>query len=167
MKETTIAELNRTDKERFVDALDGVYEESPWVPERAYAERPFDSVNDVATTLKAVVREASYDQKLMLLRAHPDLGEQTEMTDASEAEQASAGLNHLSPELYEAFQQLNQQYRDRFGFPFIKAVKGQSAKTIREAMEQRVTHSQDEEFNTALEEVHTIARQRLDDTLVA
>jgi 2-oxo-4-hydroxy-4-carboxy-5-ureidoimidazoline decarboxylase len=167
MRNTTVAKLNKADKKQFVDALDEVYEESPWVPERAYADRPFNSIDDVAATLESVVREASYDQKLALLRAHPDLGEQTEMTDASEAEQASAGLDQLSPELYNTFQRLNRQYRERFGFPFIKAVKGHSPKEIREAMEQRVTHSQAEEFNTALAEVHAIARLRLNNTLIA
>jgi 2-oxo-4-hydroxy-4-carboxy-5-ureidoimidazoline decarboxylase len=167
MQNPTVAKLNKADKKQFVDALAEVYEESPWVPERAYQDRPFNSIDDVAATLESVVREASYDQKLALLRAHPDLGEQTEMTDASEAEQASAGLDQLSPELYKTFQRLNRQYRERFGFPFIKAVRGHSPKEIREAMEQRVTHSQAEEFNTALAEVHAIARLRLNNTIIA
>ena len=165
MRDTTIAELNEFDKKSFVQVLGGVYEESPWVAERAYAGQPFESVSDVATALEAVVRDASHDQKLGLLRAHPDLGEQTEMTDASEAEQASAGLDQLRPELYSAFQRLNEQYRDRFGFPFIMAVKNESPEAIRAAMEQRVTHSEQEEFETALSEVHKIARLRLDDII--
>jgi len=163
MREATIAEINESDKGSFVEILGGVYEESPWVAERAYSERPFESVNDVATTLGGVVQDASRERKLSLLRAHPDLGERTEMTDASEAEQASAGLDQLSPTLYETFQRLNEQYRDRFGFPFIMAVKNESAEAIRDAMEQRVEHSRPEEFDTALTEVHKIARLRLDD----
>ncbi|MDS0261109.1 2-oxo-4-hydroxy-4-carboxy-5-ureidoimidazoline decarboxylase [Haloarcula sp. S1CR25-12] len=163
MPDTNIAELNELDRDRFVAVLGGVYEESPWVARGAYADQPFESVTDVATALEAVVRDASHERRLELLRAHPDLGEQTEMTDASAAEQSSAGLDQLRPELYEEFQRLNDLYRDRFGFPFIMAVKNESPEAIRAAMEQRVEQSEQEEFETALSEVHKIARLRLDD----
>jgi len=163
MRDTNIAELNELDRDSFVEVLGGVYEASPWVARGAHADQPFESVSDVATALEAVVRDASHERRLELLRAHPDLGEQTEMTDASAAEQSSAGLDQLRPELYEEFQRLNDLYRDRFGFPFIMAVKNESPEAIRAAMEQRVEQSEQEEFETALSEVHKIARLRLDD----
>jgi 2-oxo-4-hydroxy-4-carboxy-5-ureidoimidazoline decarboxylase len=112
-----------------------------------------------------VVENASREAKLALLRAHPDLGDQTEMTDESEKEQASAGLDRLSPEQYDAFERLNDQYRDRFGFPFIMAVKGADPDAIQAAMERRVEHTESEEFRTALDQVHEIARLRLEDRL--
>jgi 2-oxo-4-hydroxy-4-carboxy-5-ureidoimidazoline decarboxylase len=165
MSELTIETLNRTDRETFVDALGDVYEHSPWVAERARSERPFDSVDELHDAMARAVRDASRERKLGLLRAHPDLGDRTEMTDASEEEQAAAGLDQLSREQYEAFQRLNERYRDAFGFPFIMAVRGESPEAIRTAMEQRVEHSESEEFRTALDEVHTIARLRLDERL--
>jgi 2-oxo-4-hydroxy-4-carboxy-5-ureidoimidazoline decarboxylase len=167
MSELTIEELNQTDKETFVDILGSVYEHSPWVAERTWSEQPFSSIDDVHESMESAVRNVSREEKLQLLRAHPDLGERTEMTEASQREQASAGLDQLSPSQYEAFQQLNETYREKFGFPFIIAVKDESPDTIRKAMEERVDHSKSEEFQTALNEVHTIARFRLEELLVS
>ena len=167
MKELTVAELNEVDSETFVDTLGGIYETSPWVAERASEARPFDSVDEIQETMKRVVQNATREKKLELLRAHPDLGERTKMTDASKKEQASAGLDQLSEEQYEAFQRLNEQYREKFGFPFIMAVKNESTEVIREAMERRVEQSNSAEFQTAIEEVHTIARFRLEELLTS
>jgi 2-oxo-4-hydroxy-4-carboxy-5-ureidoimidazoline decarboxylase len=117
--------------------------------------------------MRQAVQNASHDNQLELLQAHPDLGEQTEMTDASREEQASAGLDQLSREQYEAFQRLNETYRDTFGFPFIMAVKGASPDVIQATMEDRVDNSESKEFQTALDEVHEIARLRLDELLTS
>lgn len=163
MSERTITDLNDLDDDAFVDELSGVYEHSPWVAERVASARPFETVSDLRTDMARVVREAAEARQLELLRAHPDLGEQTEMTDASEAEQSSAGLDELSPEQYETFQRLNEQYRRRFEFPFIMAVEGASPDEIQAAMETRVDNDETTEFRTALEQVNEIARLRLDD----
>lgn len=166
MSVSTLEELNRVDATVFVDVLGDTYESSPWVAEQAASDRPFSSVDDLRERMATVVREATQERKLELLCAHPDLGEQTEMTDASKAEQASAGLDELSPAQYETFQRLNETYRDRFGFPFIMAVKGATPDEIQSAMETRVENTEAEEFQTALAEVHEIARLRLEDRLV-
>ncbi len=166
MAEIQFAELNEAGKKQFVDALGSVYEESPWVARRSWSERPFRSVEGLRAAMRETVAAASEEKRLALLRAHPDLGEQTEMTDASEAEQSSAGLDELSPAQYETFQRLNDRYREKFGFPFIMAVKNATPDGIQAAMERRVKNSESEEFRTALDEVHEIARLRLDDLLV-
>ena len=165
MAELILEELNEMDRTSFVDTLGSVYETSPWVAEQAWSDRPFDSIDAVHESMKRIVENASREQKLELLRAHPDLGEQTELTDASREEQASAGLDQLSRNQYEAFQQLNETYREKFEFPFIMAVKGASPDIIQETMESRVDNSVTEEFQTALDEVHEIARLRLDELL--
>jgi len=165
MTDLTLEELNQADRDSFVERLGSVYEHSPWVAERAWTDRPFDSVDDLHASMKRVVEDADRERRLELLRAHPDLGERTEMTDASVEEQASAGLDQLTPDQYEAFQRLNERYRDAFGFPFIMAVRDESPDAIREAMEERIEHSRPEEFRTAIDEVHTIARLRLDEWL--
>ena len=163
MSDLTLDDLNEADERTFVDALGDVYEASPWVAERVIGDRPFSSVDDLHERMAGAVRDASEERKLELLRAHPDLGEQTEMTDASEQEQASAGLDELHPERYETFQRLNETYRDQFGFPFIMAVKGGSPDEIQAAMEARIDNSESEEFRTALDHVHEIARLRLEE----
>ena len=165
MTDLTLEELNRADRDSVVERLGDVYEHSPWVAERAWTDRPFDSVADLHASMKRVVEDADRERRLELLRAHPDLGERTEMTDASVEEQASAGLDQLTPDQYEAFQRLNERYRDAFGFPFIMAVRDESPDAIRKAMEERVEHSRAEEFRTAIDEVHTIARLRLEERL--
>lgn len=163
MNEYSLEELNEADEGTFVAALGDVYESSPWVAERVAADRPFASVEGLHDHMAGAVDDASEERKLELLRAHPDLGEQTEMTDASETEQASAGLDELQPDQYETFQRLNETYRDRFGFPFIMAVKGASPDEIQAAMEARIDNAEPEEFRTALEQVHEIARLRLEE----
>lgn len=142
-----------------------MYEESPWVAAQSWSERPFDSITDLQETLRRTVAKSAHETQLALLRAHPDLGEQTEMTDASAAEQSSAGLDELNPTQYETFQRLNQTYRDRFGFPFIMAVKDETPDAIQAAMERRIENSEADEFQTALNEVHKIAEIRLADLL--
>lgn len=156
-----MSEINRADNSVFVNLLGGVYEESAWVAERAWSNRPFDDIDELHSAMRDVVEDTARERQLELLRAHPDLGEQTEMTDASVEEQASAGLDQLSSEQYAAFQRLNERYRDNFGFPFIMTVRDETPDAIRAAMGERLEHSPAEEFTTALEEVHTIARLRL------
>ncbi|ELY63308.1 2-oxo-4-hydroxy-4-carboxy-5-ureidoimidazoline decarboxylase [Natrinema versiforme] len=163
MAELTIDEINHLDEAAFVDELDDIYEHSPWVAERICSERPFASLAELRDAMKQAVDDASRETKLELLRSHPDLGDQTGITESSAEEQASAGLDQLSPEMYEAFQRLNERYLERFGFPFIMAVRDESPETIREAMERRIEHSEADEFRTALAEVHTIARFRLEE----
>jgi 2-oxo-4-hydroxy-4-carboxy-5-ureidoimidazoline decarboxylase len=165
MTERSLERLNQAEKRTFVDVLGSVYENSPWVAERTWSERPFSSVGELQETMERTVEDASREKKLELLRAHPDLGENTEMTDASEEEQASAGLDDLSPELYDAFQRLNEEYQSKFGFPFIVSVKDERAEAIKEAMDGRVENSKSDEFCTALNEVHEIAEIRLKELL--
>lgn len=163
MSQVELTDINQAGRSAFVEMLGDVYEESPWVAERTAPERPFDSVEALREAMRTTVAEATDEEQLALLRAHPDLGEQTEMTDASESEQSAAGLDELGPDQYETFQRLNDRYRETFGFPFIMAVKNETPDTIQAAMEERVEHSESTEFRTALDEVHEIARLRLEE----
>jgi len=161
MGDVTLEEVNQFDREKFVEVLGRIYEKSAWVAEQTWSDRPFGSVEELHGAMRQTVDQSSRDAKLELLRAHPDLGEQTDMTDASEEEQASAGLDELHPEQYEAFERLNERYREKFGFPFIMAVKDETPNAIQAAMEERVEQTRSVEFDIALEQVHKIARFRL------
>jgi 2-oxo-4-hydroxy-4-carboxy-5-ureidoimidazoline decarboxylase len=163
MNQVELTAINHAERGEFIDLLGDIYEESPWVANQCVAERPFASVAELRETMRRTVEDATHDEQLALLRAHPDLGEQTEMTDASESEQAAAGLDELGPEQYETFQRLNDRYREQFGFPFIMAVKNETPDTIQAAMERRVDHSEEAEFQAAMDEVHKIAELRLDE----
>jgi 2-oxo-4-hydroxy-4-carboxy-5-ureidoimidazoline decarboxylase len=161
----TLEQLGRTSRREFVGALGDVFEHSPWVAEAVFDGGPFASVEALHAAMSRVVREAPRDAQLALLRAHPDLAGRAAragaMTAASVAEQASAGLDRLSDEEYERFTRLNAGYRERFGFPFIIAVRRQTRAGILAAFERRLAQPLDREIETALGEVFEIARLRL------
>jgi 2-oxo-4-hydroxy-4-carboxy-5-ureidoimidazoline decarboxylase len=141
-----------------------LFEHSSWVEERADA-RP--SSGDRHADLMAVVAEASDEERLALIRAHPELAGKAAidrtLTDASAAEQASAGLDRLSPEEYEQFHRLNSAYRERFGIPFIICVRLTDKAGILAAMEERLAHSFGDEIATAIAEIGKITKLRLED----
>lgn len=142
-----------------------LFEHSPWVEARADA-RP--SSGDRHADLMAVVHEATPDEQLALIRAHPELAGKAAidrtLTDASAGEQASAGLDRLTPAEYERFHTLNAAYRARFDFPFIICVRLTDKTGILAAMEQRLDHDRDEEVATAIAQIGEIVRLRLADT---
>jgi len=154
-------------KERdFVRRYAGIYEHSTWVAEKA-APLVDDSadVDVIARVMADCVDNASRERQLALIRAHPDLAGKAavagELTDDSESEQASAGLDRCSPEEYARFQALNRAYRRKFDFPFVMAVRNCTRKQILAAFESRLENDYDEEFENALLEIHKIARMRL------
>jgi len=113
--------------------------------------------------MKIEVEHASREEQLALLRAHPDLGANAQISQASVEEQAGAGLDRLTPREYAELRRLNAAYRDKFGFPFLYAVKGSTRHDILKALAQRVEGAPDEEFRVALEQVYRIARFRLEE----
>jgi len=163
--------LNRMDAGAFTATLGGVFENSPWVASSAWNARPFDSVTALHAAMVAVVKLAPPAQQLALLRAHPELAGREaragEMTDASEAEQAGAGLNRLSGAEMARIDALNRDYRTKFGHPFIIAVRNHTKHGIFSTFEQRLANDADLELRTALNEVFTITRLRLDKMFAA
>jgi len=161
----TIADLNSLEHAQFVAAIGWVFEHSPWVAERAWAVRPFANVEQLHRVMVERVERALPEEQLALLRAHPDLGTRARVSEASSAEQAGAGLDQLTQAEFERLRALNETYRDKFGFPFLFAVKGSTKHDILDALERRVQSSREEEYRVALHQVYRIARFRLEDTL--
>jgi len=146
-------------REQFVQKYGGIYEHSPWVAEAAYG------AEDIVVAMRECVEKAGRDRQLVLIRAHPDLGQRLNtLTPSSVAEQQGAGLDQCTPEEFAEFQELNQAYKEKFGFPFIVAVKGLKRQDILQLFRERIHHDWDAEFRTALDQVHKIARFRLDDS---
>lgn len=152
----------------FVERFGGVYEHSPWVAERAFLAGGISEpliARDVHDAMAAAFREAPAEQRLGVLTAHPDLAGKLavagELTPESTSEQASAGLDSLTPQEHERFSELNSGYVARFGFPFVIAVRGLDKKAILDAFERRIENSEEEEFATACNEVERIALLRL------
>lgn len=161
----TIDELNSLSRERFLAAVGWVFEHSPWVAERAWQKRPFADLDRLHAAMTAEVERAAREEQLALLRAHPDLGTRARMSDASAGEQAGAGLDRLTPEEFHRLQAWNAAYREKFGFPFLYAVKGSSKYDILQALEQRQQASPEEEFRQALNQVYRIALFRLEEVV--
>jgi len=158
----TIAELNMLDHSAFVNALGAVFEHSRWVPDRAWAGRPFADIEALHAAMTHQVEKASFTEKLRLLQAHPDLGAQVHLSPASATEQASAGLGSLTSSEYEQLQRLNSAYRSHFGFPFLLAVKGRTKYDVLRALQTRITALPEDEYREALQQVYRIARFRLE-----
>ena len=158
----TLTELNGAGRDRFVAAIGWIFEHSPWVAERAWEHRPFASLDALHARMAAIVADAGEPSQLALLRAHPDLGARARMSDASVGEQAGAGLDSLTPAEFDRLQALNREYRDRFGFPFLFAVKGASKHDVVAALERRRAATREEELAEALRQVARIARFRLE-----
>ena len=161
----TLAELNACSQPRFVETLGSIFEDSPWVAERAWPARPFASVDDLHRAMTAAMDQATRDERLALLRAHPDLGTRARMSDASVGEQQGAGLHRLMPEEFDRLQRLNLAYREKFGFPFLFAVKGSTKHDVLAALERRLSAHPEDEFEEALRQVRRIAMFRLQEML--
>jgi 2-oxo-4-hydroxy-4-carboxy-5-ureidoimidazoline decarboxylase len=155
------------DEAGFLARYGHLFEHSPWVVERAYGQGPFADAAALHDAFMLVLTEAAPDDQLALLRAHPELADKVAqaqgLTEDSTKEQASAGLDRLSAEEYARFHALNRAYRDRFGFPFIICVRLHDRASILAAMESRLAHEPETEFEAALAQVGLIVRLRLGD----
>lgn len=161
-----LAAINTLDRAAFVARLGGIFEHSPWVAERAWTSRPFTSVGELHGAMVRAMRSGSAAEKTALLRAHPELAgreaEEDRLTADSKGEQKSAGLDRLSVAEMTRLAELNAAYRAKFGFPFIIAVRARTKDEILAELARRLSRGEREEFDTALGEVETIARIRLE-----
>jgi 2-oxo-4-hydroxy-4-carboxy-5-ureidoimidazoline decarboxylase len=162
----TLDALSALSRDAFTTRLSGIFEHSPWIPERAWAARPFASVDTLHRAMMDVVSQATDAERLALISAHPELaGKEAArgtLTEASTQEQKGAGLDQCSADELQRLCALNAAYRARFGFPFIIAVKGLSRHDIMDALEQRLHNAPAMERDTCLREIAKIARIRLD-----
>jgi OHCU decarboxylase len=170
----TLSELNSCDSATFVERLRGIYEHSPWIPERAAGQRPFASVTALKLALQTVVSSATLDEQLGLIRAHPELAGKAavagQLTAESTSEQAKSGLHLCSAEEFATLHQLNAGYNAKFGFPFILAVKGPTGQGLTRqaviaAFTRRLKNQRADEIAECLRQIKRIAEIRLNDLL--
>jgi OHCU decarboxylase len=159
----------------FLRRYGGIYEHSPWVAEQTYEEAAnIPDPDRLAEIFRRHVDAADHDIKLALIRAHPDLAGSaavgarpagdhplSDLTPDSKNEQQSAGIDQCTPEEYKQFHKLNRRYKDKFGFPFIMAVRGSNRQEILSAFTSRLENDPETEFTTAMSEIHKIAKLRL------
>ena len=158
-----LAELNALNHQEFTARVAPVFEHSPWIAERTWAARPFHDRTHLFNALRQTVTSSSADEKLALIRAHPDLVGSATLTDESRSEQAAAGLGNLSPEEISEFRRSNAEYRQRFGFPFVICARENKKEAILTAFPKRLANSREAEIETALNEIFQIAELRLRD----
>lgn len=164
-----MAPINAMDRAAFVEKFGGIFENSPWVAEKAWEKRPFASLDDMHAAMVAVARNAPAPMQLALLQSHPDLaGKEAQagtMTASSVAEQASAGLNSLSHSEMVQIADLNAAYKKKFGFPFIIAVRMYTREGILFEFNRRIQNDTQTEFANDLQNVYIITRLRLNKLL--
>ena len=164
-----LSDLNASGRETFVSAVGPIFERSPWIAERTWPRRPFPSVAALHQALVSAVQEASAQEQLALIQAHPDLvgrmARDPSLSAESSREQAAAGLDELSREEAEALLSFNRAYRQRFGFPFVICARENRKEAILRSFPERLVHSPEQERATALSEIARIAWLRLNDTV--
>jgi len=165
----TVADVNAMTEAGFTQALGFVFELSPWVVTRAHAAGPFSSREALHAAMMAVLEAAPEAERLALIRAHPELAGKAAiaktLTADSESEQASAGLDRLTPEEFARFHALNAAYGAKFGFPFIICVRLNDKASILSAMTRRLTHDRISEIDEAIAQIGLISRLRLFDAV--
>jgi OHCU decarboxylase len=167
----TLAQVNALDWPGFVAALGHLFEGQPWIVEAAWDKRPFATLDELQSKLVAVMEAAPVARQVALIQAHPDLVGRAALagtlTPASTGEQAAAGLDSLTPDEIATFTRLNAEYRERFGFPFVICARENKKESILAGFAQRMSHTRDEEIQTALGEIVKICHLRLLDTVRA
>ena len=167
----TIAQLNAADRASFVGAVGFAFEDSPWIAEAAWEQRPFTSADALLASMIEIVARSPEERRVALIAAHPDLAgrvaREGRLTSASRDEQGAAGLDRLNADERARFDELNAAYRARFGFPFVICAREHTKESILAAMGARAGHDRAAEIATALDEIGKIARLRLRDTLEA
>ena len=161
----TLSQINALPGEEFVRVAGPVFEHSPWIASAVASQRPFSSVNALHAAMCDAVRQATQEQQLALIRAHPDLVGRVVLTAESQGEQAAAGLTDLAPEDVALFDRYNREYKARFGFPFVICARLNKKETILQAFPVRLQHTPEAEISAALEEIYKIARLRLADLI--
>lgn len=157
--------VNEMDGEEFVARFGSLFEHSPWVAGEAWISRPFGSFKEMWRAFENAMYAAPRARQLGLIRAHPDLAGKAaiagEISPESAREQASAGLDRLSPGEFEAFTRMNREYREKFGLPMVVCVREHTKESILENVQSRLGNSRDEEIRTALAEISKISYYRL------
>lgn len=161
----SLPQLNALDATAFVQALGGIFEHSPWVAERVVHQRPFDSTQALHAAMVAAIEAEGSEAQLKLIRAHPELAGKAavcgELTEESSREQSGAGLDRCTPQEFAELQSLNTRYNQKFGFPFIVAVRGHTRNSIIALMAQRLNNDTQAEQHECLKQIYKIGEFRL------
>ena len=155
--------LNNLNQGKFISLFGVIFEKTQWIAEKLFELKPFKDKNDLINKMIKIYESLSKDEILNILRSHPKLAVEKNLTKYSSKEQSSANLKSCTNEEYEEFKKLNDQYEKKFGFPFIIAVKGKDKIEILNNFRQRINNNIEFEFEESKKQVKKIALFRLDE----
>ena len=162
----TIDKINKLSRSEFVEIFANIFEKTKWIAERLYNQKPFNSFDDLCSKMLEIFKTTSKVNQFKIIRAHPDLADKVTvnlLTSNSRSEQSNAGLDQCSEEEFNEFKNLNKSYRQKYGFPFVIAVKGKNKIEILSKFRKRILNSVDEEFSEAIIQIGKIANLRLNE----
>ena len=157
----SIKEVNQLSENDFIGTFGNVFEKTNWIANKAFNSKPYKSFDEFISTIIKIYENSSREDCLKIFNAHPELAVEKKLTKDSQREQKDVNLNHCNNEEFNEFKNLNYEYKKRFGFPFIIAVKGKSKSEILSNFRKRIKNEINSEFNEAKEQVKKIATFRL------
>ena len=160
-----IKKINSLDKSEFLSIFGNVFEKSKWISEKVFDKKPFKNLESFVSEIIGIYENSDNKTILEILNLHPELAVEKKLTTDSEVEQSKANLKQCTPEEFDQFKKLNIEYKKKFNFPFIIAVKGKNKNEILNYFKERINNSLDEEFLEAKKQVKKIATFRLDEII--
>ena len=157
----SIDKFNKLSKAEFISIFGNIFEKTKWVAEKCYESKPYNNLDELVSKMMKIFENIEKEGHLEILNSHPDLAVEKKLTKDSKNEQKNASLNQCTDEEFVEFKKLNEEYKKKFGFPFIVAVKGKNKEEILNSFRQRITNNINLEFEEAKKQVKKIASFRL------
>ena len=157
----SIDRVNKLSKSDFVSIFGNVFEKTEWIAQKSYDSKPYKNFEELFSKMMEIFENTNKENHIKILNAHPDLAVEKKLTEDSKNEQKNASLNQCTNEEFIEFKKLNEEYKKKFGFPFILAVKGNNKEEILNSFRQRITNNINLEFEEAKKQVKKIANFRL------
>ena len=157
----SIDKVNKLNKSDFISIFGNVFEKTEWIAQKSYDSKPYKNFEELFSKMVEIFENSNKESHIKILNAHPDLAVEKKLTKDSKNEQKNASLNQCTDEEFVEFKKLNEEYKKKFGFPFIIAVKGKNKEEILNSFRQRITNNINLEFEEAKKQVKKIASFRL------
>ena len=161
----SIDKFNKLSKTEFISIFGNIFEKTEWIAERCYESKPYNNLDELVSKMMKIFENIEKERHLEILNSHPDLAVEKKLTKDSKNEQKNASLNQCTDEEFIEFKKLNEEYKKKFRFPFIIAVKGKNKEEILNSFRQRITNNINSEFEEAKKQVKKIASFRLSEII--
>ena len=161
----SIDKINKLSKSDFISIFGNVFEKTEWIAQKSYDSKPYKNFEELFSKMVEIFENSNKESHIKILNAHPDLAIEKRLTEDSKNEQQNASLNQCTEKEFIEFKKLNEEYKKKFRFPFIIAVKGKNKEEILNSFRQRITNNINSEFEEAKKQVKKIASFRLSEII--